>query len=190
VRRLDHINYLAADVESTTEYVTGLLGGRPTEQIMLDNGAISARWLHFASKSHDLVYTEDWTGHRGRLHHIAFATDTREDILRPADICLDHGVFIETGPHKHAIQQTFFLICLRAGREPDRAVQPGGPADLRAGLAGHHLDRGRAGERPGLGPEDHRLLPHARHPARDMMAPSLPPAPGGAHPPPVIPSTR
>jgi hypothetical protein len=30
-------------VESSTEYVTGLLGGRPTEQIMLDNGAISAR---------------------------------------------------------------------------------------------------------------------------------------------------
>ena len=25
------------------------------------------------------------------------------------DICLDHGVYIETGPHKHAAQQTFFL---------------------------------------------------------------------------------
>jgi len=115
VRRLDHINYLAADVESSTEYVTGLLGGRPTEQIMLDNGTISARWLHFASKAYDLVYTEDRTGHRGRLHHIAFATDTREDILRAADICLDHGVFIETGPHKHAIQQTFFLYVYEPG---------------------------------------------------------------------------
>jgi hypothetical protein len=51
----------------------------------------------------------------GRLHHIAFATDTREDILRAADICLDHGVFIETGPHKHAIQQTFFLYVYEPG---------------------------------------------------------------------------
>ena len=34
----------------------------------------------------------------GRLHHIAFAVDSREGILRAADLALDHGVFIETGP--------------------------------------------------------------------------------------------
>jgi hypothetical protein len=63
----------------------------------------------------DLVYTDDWTKSSGRLHHLAFATDTREDILRAADICLDKGVFIETGPHKHAIQQTFFLYLYEPG---------------------------------------------------------------------------
>jgi catechol 2,3-dioxygenase len=61
------------------------------------------------------VYTRDWTGSTGRLHHVAFAPDTRDDILRAADICLDHGVFIETGPHKHAIQQTFFLYVYEPG---------------------------------------------------------------------------
>jgi catechol 2,3-dioxygenase len=115
VRRLDHVNYLAAGVEDTTGFVISALGAQATEQIMLDNGTVSARWLNFASKSYDLVYTEDWTGSRGRLHHIAFATDTREDILRAADICLDHDVFIETGPHKHAIQQTFFLYVYEPG---------------------------------------------------------------------------
>ena len=40
---------------------------------------------------------------------MAGATDQREDILRAADIFLENGVFIETGPHKHAIQGTFFL---------------------------------------------------------------------------------
>ena len=50
-----------------------------------------------------------YTGSTGRLHHIAVAVDTREEILRAADIYLDNGVYIETGPHKHAIQQTFFL---------------------------------------------------------------------------------
>jgi catechol 2,3-dioxygenase len=30
-------------------------------------------------------------------------------VLQAADIFLENGVFIETGPHKHAIQQTFFL---------------------------------------------------------------------------------
>ncbi|MEV4109706.1 catechol 2,3-dioxygenase [Nonomuraea sp. NPDC049695] len=115
VRRLDHVNYLAASVLPNAEFTEHLLGARPTEQIQLDGGRISARWLTFTDKSYDIVYTEDWTGSNGRLHHIAFATDTREDILRAADLCLDRGVFIETGPHKHAIQQTFFLYVYEPG---------------------------------------------------------------------------
>jgi catechol 2,3-dioxygenase len=115
VRRLDHVNYLAQDVPPNGDFVRDVLGGRVTEQIQLDDGTISAQWLHFTSKGYDLVYTRDWTGTRGRLHHVAFAPDTREDIIRAADICLDHGVFIETGPHKHAIQQTFFLYVYEPG---------------------------------------------------------------------------
>jgi catechol 2,3-dioxygenase len=102
-------------VPPSGDFVRDVLGGRVTEQIMLDDGTISAQWLHFTSKGYDLVYTRDWTGSTGRLHHVAFAPDTREDILRAADICLDHGVFIETGPHKHAIQQTFFLYVYEPG---------------------------------------------------------------------------
>ena len=115
VRRLDHVNYLGADVEANADWVQRLLGARATEQIRLDSGRIAARWLTFTNKSYDVVYTEDWTGSNGRLHHIAFATDTREDILRAADLCLDNGVHIETGPHKHAIQQTFFLYVYEPG---------------------------------------------------------------------------
>ncbi|MFJ8630192.1 PrpF domain-containing protein [Streptomyces sp. NPDC093568] len=72
-------------------------------------------WLTFTDKSYDVVYTSDRTGATGRLHHIAFAADTREDILRAADLAIDTGVFIETGPHKHAIQQTFFLYVYEPG---------------------------------------------------------------------------
>jgi catechol 2,3-dioxygenase len=115
VRRLDHVNYLAARVEPNGGFLQDVLGARTTEQIMLDTGVISGQWLHFTNKSYDIVYSADWTGSSGRLHHIAFATDTRADILRAADICLDKGVFIETGPHKHAIQQTFFLYVYEPG---------------------------------------------------------------------------
>ncbi|PJM93825.1 VOC family protein [Streptomyces sp. CB01373] len=115
VRRLDHVNFLAADVLANAEFQEQVLGARPTEQIRLDSGRIAARWLTFTDKSYDVVYTEDWTGSSGRLHHIAFATDTREDILRAADLAIDSGVFIETGPHKHAIQQTFFLYVYEPG---------------------------------------------------------------------------
>ena len=115
VRRLDHVNFLAAEVEPSTEFLVDVLGAHPTEQIRLDDGTIGGRWTTFTNKSYDLVYTRDWTRSNGRLHHIAFATDTREDILRAADIFLENGVHIETGPHKHAIQQTFFLYVYEPG---------------------------------------------------------------------------
>ena len=115
LRRLDHVNYLAADVPGTSAFLRDVLGARCTEQIVQDDGRPQAIWYSLGNKTYDLVYTEDRTGRRGRLHHIAFATDTREEILRAADVCLDAGVHIETGPHKHAIQQTFFLYVWEPG---------------------------------------------------------------------------
>ncbi|MFI5914393.1 VOC family protein [Dactylosporangium sp. NPDC051541] len=115
LRRLDHVNYLTADVTGTAAFLGGVLGARCTERIVKDDGEPQAIWYSLGNKTYDLVYTEDWTGHRGRLHHVAFATDTREEILRAADVCLDAGVHIETGPHKHAIQQTFFLYVWEPG---------------------------------------------------------------------------
>jgi catechol 2,3-dioxygenase len=61
------------------------------------------------NKTYDLACTEEHGRGEGRLHHLTYATDQREDILRAADIFLENGVHIETGPHKHAIQGTFFL---------------------------------------------------------------------------------
>ncbi|MFC9335761.1 VOC family protein [Arthrobacter sp. NPDC057009] len=115
VRRLDHINYLGVDVEANRDFLRDMLGALVTEQIVLDNGSVAGSWTTFTNKGYDAVYTRDRTGTSGRLHHIAFATDTRADILRAADIALEQGVFIETGPHKHAIQQTFFLYVYEPG---------------------------------------------------------------------------
>jgi catechol 2,3-dioxygenase len=46
---------------------------------------------------------------------VTYAVDSREEVLRAADIFLEAGVHIETGPHKHAIQQTFFLYIYEPG---------------------------------------------------------------------------
>ncbi|HEY7264746.1 MAG TPA: VOC family protein [Trebonia sp.] len=126
VRNLDHVNYLAVDSNGCGDFMVDQLGARITERIQLDDGTYSAVWTHFAQKSYDVVYTNDWTGTRGRLHHVAFRTDTREDILRAADIALDKGVFIETGPHKHAIQQTFFLYLYEPGGNRIELCNPTG----------------------------------------------------------------
>lgn len=108
-RRLDHLNLLATDVGEFRRFMETCLGSRVTELIQLDNGRLGGCWFTINNKTYDLACTEDHSGGTGRLHHVTYATDTREDILRAADLFLEHGVHIETGPHKHAIQGTFFL---------------------------------------------------------------------------------
>ena len=115
LRRIDHINLLAVDVPANRKFMQEILGARLTEQIIFNDGSEKAAWVTFNNKTYDVVFSEDWTGTKGRLHHITYAVDNREAILRAADICLEHGVFIETGPHKHAIQQSFFLYVYEPG---------------------------------------------------------------------------
>jgi catechol 2,3-dioxygenase len=109
VRRLDHLNLLAQDVGAIRDFMPKALGSRITEQIQLDSGAYGGCWFTVNNKSYDIAYTRDNTSARGRFHHVTYAVDQREHILEAADWFLENGVFIETGPHKHAIQQTFFL---------------------------------------------------------------------------------
>lgn len=108
-RRLDHLNLLAEDVTQFRTFMETCLGSRVTELILLDNGRLGGCWFTVNNKSYDLACTEEHGGGKGRFHHLTYATDQREDILRAADIFLENGVYIETGPHKHAIQGTFFL---------------------------------------------------------------------------------
>lgn len=108
-RRLDHVNLLAEDVTEFRRFMENCLGSRVTELIQLDNGRIGGCWFTVNNKSYDLACTEEHGGGDGRLHHVTYASDQREDILRAADIFLQNGVHIESGPHKHAIQGTFFL---------------------------------------------------------------------------------
>lgn len=108
-RRLDHLNLLSSDVSEFRRFMQTCLGSRVTEMIQLDNGRIGGCWFTVNNKTYDLACTEEHGGGVGRLHHVTYATDQREDILRATDIFLQNGVHIETGPHKHAIQGTFFL---------------------------------------------------------------------------------
>jgi catechol 2,3-dioxygenase len=115
VRRIDHFNCLAADIKANREFFQATLGLRLTEQIVLDDGTEAGMWLTATNKSYDFAYTREAHGVKGRFHHVTYALDSREEILRAADVFLENGVFIETGPHKHAVQQTFFLYVYEPG---------------------------------------------------------------------------
>lgn len=115
VRRLDHFNCLAVDVKACREFFEEYLGFRLTERIVLNDGVEAGMWLTCTNKSYDFAYTREAHGVKGRFHHLTYALDSREDILRAADVFLENGVYIETGPHKHAVQQTFFLYVYEPG---------------------------------------------------------------------------
>ena len=117
VRRIDHLNLFSKDVKAFRDFQLNNLGGILTESIVdnVEDMNPKAVWFMVNSKSYDLAVTEDHLGLGGRFHHLTFACNSREEILIAADIFLENGIFIETGPHKHAIQQTFFLYVYEPG---------------------------------------------------------------------------
>ena len=115
VRRLDHWNGLAVNISECRAFFEKYLGFRLTERIVLNDGSEAGIWMTATNKSYDFAYTRDHTGTPGRFHHVTYALNSREEILLAADIFLENGIFIETGPHKHAVQQTFFLYVYEPG---------------------------------------------------------------------------
>lgn len=115
IRRLDHINLLCSDVTANRLFMQERLGFKLREHVILDDGTEAGAWISVTPLVHDVAYTLDATRTRGRLHHVAFWVDNREDVLRAADVLLENDVPIETGPSKHALTQAFFLYGFEPG---------------------------------------------------------------------------
>ena len=115
VKRLDHVNLLAADVRANHEFAQGVLGYRLYERVEQDGDSDLGAWLSLSIAAHELIYVADAHGANGRLHHVAFWVDTREECLRAADLFVENGVYIEAAPSKHAIAQGFFVYVYEPG---------------------------------------------------------------------------
>jgi catechol 2,3-dioxygenase len=115
VKRLDHVNVLAKDVAANRRFAMEQLGFRLYEQIVLDDGSESGAWMSLTIAAHELIYVADHAAASGRLHHLAFFVDTREEVLRAADLFLDADVPIEAAPSKHAVAQGMFLYVYEPG---------------------------------------------------------------------------
>jgi catechol 2,3-dioxygenase len=114
VRRLDHINITARDVDAARDWYRDTLGFKLREAVRSPDGDIGV-WLSVTSQVHDLAIMRDGLGERGRLHHIAYYLDTPEGILRAADVFVDNDVPIDAGPGKHGLTQAFFVYVFEPG---------------------------------------------------------------------------
>ena len=115
VKRFDHLNVLASDVRANRLFAEQALDYRLYERIELDDGSEGGAWLSATIAAHELIYTHDARGGHGRLHHLAFWVDTREECLRAADLFVDADIKIEFAPSKHAVAQGFFVYVIEPG---------------------------------------------------------------------------
>jgi catechol 2,3-dioxygenase len=122
VRRIDHFNGLAVDIKANREFFQNYLGFMPTEQIVLDDGTEAGMWMTATNKKLRLcLYTRPH-----RHERTPAPRHVRAGCARGCAACCrrlpENGVYIETGPHKHAIQQTFFLYVYEPGGNRVRSL--------------------------------------------------------------------
>lgn len=116
VRRLDHLAVLASDVATNRTFAERVLGLQLREQVRFDGGRTEiGSWLSSSAVHHEIAYVVDAKGGHGRLHHLSFWIDNREDVLRAADILMENGIRIEAGPSKHNNSQGFYLYSFEPG---------------------------------------------------------------------------
>ena len=55
------------------------------------------------------------SGVPGRVNHVAYFVDSREELLRVADVLLNHDVAIEFGPGKHGMGEQDYVYVREPG---------------------------------------------------------------------------
>ena len=92
------------------DYLEGV-GFRVTEDIQDDNGVTYAAWMRRKDTVHDTALTG---GNGPRLHHVAFSTHEKHNILAICDKlgALRMSDVIERGPGRHGVSNAFYLYIL------------------------------------------------------------------------------
>ena len=111
--RLDHFNQVTPDVPRAARYMQDL-GFRITEEISDKDGTVYAAWMRRKPTVHDTAMTG---GDGPRMHHVAFATHEKHNILAICDKlgALRRSDAIERGPGRHGVSNAFYLYL----RDPD-----------------------------------------------------------------------
>lgn len=111
-RHLDHVTVAAPDIQGFVDWYSETLGFRAMGYSRFEvNGKLLTFWggLTTNEKSHDLGVLLDSSDLSGRIHHYAWWLDTRDELIRGADILMENGTPMEYGPGIHGIGEQVFL---------------------------------------------------------------------------------
>jgi catechol 2,3-dioxygenase len=116
-RQIDHVTVMSKDPFGEAHWMRRTLGSTFTEYTMLDE---ESELVVFAmssnnEKSHDLGLILDQSDVPGRLHHLAWWVDSRDELLRAADILINADTPIEFGPGRHGMGEQDYLYFREPG---------------------------------------------------------------------------
>lgn len=115
VRRIDHVNLLASQVDQTSAFLRDALGFRLREAILAEDGSQRAAWLSVSPLVHEIAVMNDGCGAEGRLHHLCFWYGSHQHLEDVADAMLDRDIFVEVGPGIHGVTRAKFLYVREPG---------------------------------------------------------------------------
>ena len=116
-RQIDHVTVATSDPGADAAWYRDTLGHRFMEYTVIPD---RPDWIVFAmttvcERSHDLGLVWDPSPARGRINHLAYWVDSREELLRAADIVLNQDIPIEFGPGKHWMGEQDYLYFREPG---------------------------------------------------------------------------
>ena len=88
-----------------------------TEQIVLDDGTEAGMWMTATNKVTTLPTRAITLAPRDVLHHVTFALDAREDVLRAADVFLENGVLYRDRTAQTCDPADLLSLCVRTRRK-------------------------------------------------------------------------
>jgi catechol 2,3-dioxygenase len=126
-RFLHHVNLSSADVAHDRVFFADRLGFKTNELVKVPGNRLEI-FAAMASTNvdHDLGVTIDPEGRRGLLNHVAYAVESREEVLLAADAAVEWGLTIELGPAKHGAGESFFLYVREPGTQQRIELYSGG----------------------------------------------------------------
>jgi Glyoxalase/Bleomycin resistance protein/Dioxygenase superfamily len=163
VHRLDHLNCLAVDIKANRIFFEDYLGCRLTEQIVLNDGTEAAMWMTMSNKSYDFAYSHDHSNTPGRFHHVTYALDSREEILRAADIYWKTASTSKPARTSTRSSRRFFSTSMSPAATASRSPMPApGSFWRRTGSRSCGPRKSARKARPGGSRRSSRFTPTAR----------------------------
>jgi catechol 2,3-dioxygenase len=116
-RCIDHVTIATADPEGDTTWHRDTLGHRFMEYTVIPERPDFMVFVMttLCERSHDMAFVWDPSPARGRINHLAYFVDSREELLRAADVLLNADVEIEFGPGKHGMGEQDYLYFREPG---------------------------------------------------------------------------
>ena len=116
-RYLDHVTVSSTDIMADCLWYRDVLGHRLMEWTapVPESDECVFAMLSVCERSHDFGIVPEQPGVSGRINHVAFWVDQREDVRRAADLLLETGVAIEFGPGRHGMGEIDYVYFREPG---------------------------------------------------------------------------